>query len=299
MHWFQSLCFGILISLLAASPAYTQGSRRTPVKRPELPKFNLSGRLEHIELGRIELKTEAGYDWVLMPKRGLKVELTGKSKPAILAPGQFVEFLAKVDVKRGTAMEKIERMTIFTPDKRRMPGIMPDLGFGDLEKATLKKRKGTSAPSDTEHQQPSSKSASSNDKGNEKGYVPEGAHQSKPASKGPNEKIESFTIHGKIQAIAKNGKITVQVPENPYTKSSLTIEVADDADIDVELNDVSALLLVQPGDHIQASGDQTGEGMGITDHVTMRLERVLGIAPPPKKSPPKTGRAAQAGDSHL
>ncbi len=142
-----------------------------PAKPPELPKFNLSGTVEHIDRGHIELKTDAGYTWVLMPKRDLKVELTGKSKPAILAPGQYVEFLAKLDAHRGVTVEQVVRLTIFTPDKRRMPGIMPDLGFGDMERATLAKHRGESIAPPSDGKRPPAKPAGS---AIEKGYVPGG-----------------------------------------------------------------------------------------------------------------------------
>jgi hypothetical protein len=286
MHRFQVICIGSLVFLLTVAPVWSQGIHRKPIKPPELPKFDLSGTLEHIERGRIELKTDAGYSWVLMPKRDLKVELTGKAKPKILAPGQFIEFLAKLDMQRGSTVEKVVRMTIFTPDKRRMPGIVPDLGFGDMEKATLRKNHQGESESPADSKQPPTKS----DSPNEKDYVPGGKNQGKSATKTVNSKIESFAIQGQITAVAKNGKLTVQIPENPFTKTSLTIEVDDDADINVELNDISALLLVNPGDHIQASGDQTGEGMGFTNHLTIRLTQVLGTSQPAKKPSPKTNR---------
>jgi hypothetical protein len=262
-------------------------------KPKDLPKFNLSGTLEHIEAGRIDLTTDAGYTWTLMPKRDLKVELTGKSKPAILAQGQYVEFLAKLDVKQGATVEKVIRMTIFTPDKRRMPGILPDLGFGDLEKATRKKQQRAADSPGTEKQSETSKS----EPAKEKGYVPGGENSVKPAEKATSATVDSFAVHGRISGIDKKGKLTVQVPINPFTKNSLLIEVADDAEITVELNDVSALLLVEKGDHVQASGDQTGEGMGLASHLRVRLNHVAGESPPPKKNAAKTEHPSKKSTS--
>lgn len=294
MRRIRILTFGLLASFLAA-PACAQVVRLKPPK-VELPKFNLSGTVEHIENGRLDLKTDAGYTWTLVAKRDLKVELTGKSKPTVLAPGQYVEFLAKIDMQKGKTTDDVVRMTIFTPDKRRMPGIMPDLGFGDQERTTLRKKKDEShspseagdAPAKSEE---AAKEGATGKDGGGKDYVAGGANQ--PKATKTNSKIESFAIHGRVTGIGKNREITVQVPNNPFTKNSLIIAVAEDADIDIELNDITALLLARPGDHVQARGDQTGEGVGVADHLIIRLSDVLGAAPPDKKSPRKAGNPAE------
>jgi hypothetical protein len=277
MNRFRFSIRGIAFFLLTASPVWAQVPDRNA--KPELPKFNLSGTVESIDLSRVKLKTDADVEWVLMAKRDMKVELTGKAKPAGLAPGQYVEFLASIDVTRGTTSEKIERMTVFTPDKSRAPGIVPDLGFGDQERATLKKKREDAASAAKDNPPAAAEAASSGDKK----YAPGGGESSKPpAKKLLGAKIESFAVHGRIAGIDKKGKLTVQIPENPYTKTMLLVEVDDAADITVELTGLAALALVQPGDHIQASGQQIGEGMGMADHVTMRLEHVIGETPPKK-----------------
>jgi hypothetical protein len=203
-------------------------------------------------------------------------------------------------MQKGKTTDEVVRMTIFTPDKRRMPGIMPDLGFGDQERTTLRKKKDQShSPSDAgdapAKSDEAAKEVATGKVGGGKDYTPGGASQ--PKTTKTNSKIESCAIHGRIMAVGKNREITVQVPNNPFTKNSLTIAVADDADIDIELNDISALLLARPGDHVQARGEQTGEGMGMADHVTIRLSDVLGAAPPDKKPSRKTGGPAEKGGS--
>ena len=94
------LCLLIPFLLLAAEPARAQGNRLKP---PKPPKFHLSGTLERLDGARLVLTTEAGYTWVLQTTQDLKVELTGKAKPAFLAAGQFVAFFAKLDKRRGAA----------------------------------------------------------------------------------------------------------------------------------------------------------------------------------------------------
>ena len=79
-------------------------------------------------------------------------------------------------------------------------------------------------------------------------------------------------------------------------KSILKVEVDDDADIDVELTGVPALALVKPGDYIQARGDQTGEGLGYTNHLTFKLEQPLDPPAAEKKAAPEAG-AARANES--
>jgi hypothetical protein len=300
VHRMRLVSLALVLSALAVSSAWAQAIRLKPPK-VELPKFDLSGTLEHIENGRLDLKTDAGYTWTLLAKRDLKVELTGKSKPTVLAPGQYVEFLAKIDMQKGKTTDEVVRMTIFTPDKRRMPGIMPDLGFGDQERTTLRKKKDQSqSPSDggdapAKSDEPTGDTPAKGKAAAGKDYAPGGDNQ--PKTTKANSKIESFAVHGRVMSVGKNREITVQVPINPFTKNSLIIAVSEDADIDIELNDISALLLARPGDHVQARGDQTGDGVGVANHLTIRLSDVLGAAPPDKKPPRKTGSASEKSGS--
>jgi hypothetical protein len=270
-------CLLVLLLVTAASPAWAQGVRRRPRKAPELPKFNLSGTLDRFEGGRVVLTTEAGFTWILQPTRNVQVELTGKAVPAFLAPGYFIAFLAKLDTRHGLGVDKVDRLTVFMPDKRRQPGIQPDLGFGDLEKETLKKHRGDQDGATAEGPRSAGK------------HGPPGAgNAGKPgrsaAAKPATASVDSFLIHGKIVSIEK-GKYLVQVPNNPFVKPDLKIEVAADAEIDVELRGVPALALVQPGDHVQARGDQVGEGLGYAHLFRFRSAQPLGT-PPPRKKPP-------------
>jgi hypothetical protein len=288
MPRYRALLISIFLLLLIADAVWPQGVRRTQQKPPPLPKFDLSGTLDRIEGGRVMLTTEAGYTWIVQMKKDLKVELTGKAKPAFLAPGQYIAFLAKLDKKRGNAVEKISRLTIFTPDKRRQPGIMPDLGFGELEKMSTGKRPGDDEPTTAGNRHTSDKPGATDDRN----YKPGGEQKPGSSRKIPAKNVESFTIHGMITSV-KNGEIFVQVPNNSYVNSILKIEVSNDADIDVELFGVPAIALVRQGDHIQTRGEQVWEGLGYTDHLTFRLSQPLGMPAAPKKPPPKSERPAK------
>ncbi|MBN2577775.1 MAG: hypothetical protein JXB10_02200 [Pirellulales bacterium] len=274
MSLFRGFCLAMLLGLATAGPGWAQGIRRSPRQPPKLPEFNLSGKLDRIVGNRIALTTEAGFTWIVQPKPKVEIHLTGKAVPAFLAPGQCVAFWAKLDKRRCVTLEPVRRLTVFTPDKRRQFGIQPDLGFGELEKETLEKRKGSPDPAPPRDESPAGRPASG---GQQKPGTPQ---KVLPAN------VESFIVHGRILS-AKKGELLVQVPNNVYVKPRLKIAVAEDAKIDVELAGLPALALVQPGDHVQARGEQVGEGLGYANILAFRAERPLGAPPEAKKPPPK------------
>jgi hypothetical protein len=180
-----------------------------------------------------------------------------------------------LDLRRGTAIEPVVRITVFTPDRRRQPAILPDLGFGEMEKKTIEKHRGE------EYERTSvGKAESSAANAATTGSSTKGSGDSKTTT----PRAESFAVHGRIVSVDR-GELLVQVPANPFVKSTnLKVTVAHDADIDVELVGVQVLSLVQPGDHIQASGNQLGEGLGRADRLTFRSEQRLDAVASPKKS---------------
>jgi hypothetical protein len=280
---FRGLCLVILLFLSGANLGLSQGIRRIPRKPPELPQFNLSGTLDRLEVNYIELTTEAGYTWILQPMKKVQIRLTGKATPAFLAPGQCVAFLARLDMRRGATVEQVRRLTVFTPDKRRQFGIQPDLGFADLEKETFEKRPNSQGAAISENKPSAARSGSSSAGSS----APDGIRGRRTPVKVLPENIETFIVHGRIVSMEK-GDLFVQVPNNVYVKSNLKIAVAEDADIDVELAGVPALTLVRPGDHVQARGDQIGEGLGFVNNLTFRVVQPLGKPLDTKKPPSKT-----------
>ncbi len=257
-------------------PAAGNRVQAAPQAQP-LPTFNLSGVLNVLNANGLVLTTEAGFTWLLQAKPDTKVELTGKAKPAFLAPGQCVSVFATLDLQQGTMQGKARRLTIFSPGDKRTFGIVPDLGFGELEEATRARQRALEKP------------PGSTDQPNEelsKTEPNQVAHSEAKESRNKRRrptKTGSFAINGRISGV-KNGKLTVQIPPNPFVQTNLTIEVAEDADIDVELTGLPALRLAQSGDHIQASGDQVAERRGIVSHVIIRCRQPLDAAQPSKKS---------------
>jgi hypothetical protein len=290
MLHYRGLCLGFLLILLAAQPAWPQGIRRTPKNPPKFPQFNLSGTLDRIEVNELALTTAAGYTWILRPKSKVQVHLSGKATPEFLAPGQVIAFFAKLDTQSGTAIEEVRRLTVFIPNEKRPLGIQPDLGFGDLEKATFeelrqtkdaKRPDGTPQVSESESMSPSAAAPA----------VKQGKHASKKILP---KNVDSFVVCGTIQSV-KKGELVVLAPSDGFVKQNkLTVSIARDADITVDLIGPPALLvLVRPGDHVQASGDQTGEGRGDAKDLRIRVDRLLGAANDAKKPSETKGSASQ------
>ena len=245
----RSICWAMAFIFLW--PADRIRAQPAPQAQP-LPTFNLSGTLNALNANGFVLTTEAGFTWLLQAKRDTKVELTGKAKPAFLAPGQCVNVFATLDLHEGTMQGKARRLTVFSPGDKRAFGILPDLGFGELEEATRARQQTSEKPPGSTDQTDEAVSKAEPDQVSHSDAKEPQNKRRRPAKTG------SFAINGRIIGV-KNGKLTVQVPPNPFVPTSLTIEVAEDADIDVELTGLSALRLALSGDHIQASGDQVAD----------------------------------------
>jgi hypothetical protein len=152
-----------------------------------------------------------------------------------------------------------------------------------LEKETFEKRPNSQGAAISENKPSAARSGSSSAGSS----APDGIRGRRTPVKVLPENVETFIVHGRIVSMEK-GDLFVQVPNNVYVKSNLKIAVAEDADIDVELAGVPALTLVRPGDHVQARGDQIGEGLGFVNNLTFRVVQPLGKPLDTKKPPSKT-----------
>ncbi|RMF91370.1 MAG: hypothetical protein D6741_16135, partial [Planctomycetota bacterium] len=112
---------------------------RTPSLPANLPRVEASGTVLGITGGMIQLQTPAGQTWRLMPARECKITVTGKAKPEVLRPGQFVAFVADVDTRTGKVPEKVTQLKIFTVSQQMQLGVFPEgqapLGAGEGEGA--------------------------------------------------------------------------------------------------------------------------------------------------------------------
>ena len=297
---FRGLCVGLLLILLAAEPAWPQRGHHASKNRPNLGRFDLSGKLDRVEGNALMLTTGADFTWILRPKPKVEISLTGKAVPAFLAPGQAVVFFAKLDTRRGTTVEEVRRLTVFVPDKKRPLGIRPDLGFGDLEKASFGEQVDTGEVKSREGEPRTPESRTTSPHG-----APSAAKSGKHVPKEAAAKdVGSFVVCGRIVSTNK-GTLRVLVANNVFFKQTeLTVTIAQDANIAVELSGLPALALLQQGDHIQASGDQTGPGLGEASSLRFRIDRLLGTPADAKKPSDKRrnenrGRKKGQNDSPL
>ncbi len=88
--------------------------------------LKLSGVIEALAPGRIQMVTDAGEAWLLQVMSQADVEVTGTATPEFLAPGQFVSFVAQVDTRHSKIDAQVGSLTIFTPDQEHMLGAFPE-----------------------------------------------------------------------------------------------------------------------------------------------------------------------------
>jgi hypothetical protein len=266
---------------------------------PQAAPLQLSGTLTDARPGAIQVKSSADKLWLLQIPRNARVRLTGQASVEFLAPGQFVELVAEVDKRRGTVSQPITKLTLFTPTERKQPGVVPDQGFGfpgDSLMLDGKKGDGPKRPSGAgADRTPGAAAEPGLGPGPDKGRGGRRAGPGAGAKEAPLS-TQSFEIRGRIMSI-KAGKMGVHAP-NPYFKSPLRLEVAEEAQIDVELVGPEALRLASQGDKVTIQGEQLGETIGRIAELEIVATELLGGAPAKKRPAGKSdrpGRAAQPG----
>jgi hypothetical protein len=259
-----------LWTALASGPAGAQVRR---AGQPDLPPLNLAGTIQEMGRGMIGVTSTSDQPWILQLQPTSRIEVKGTAKADFLAPGQCVLFTATVDVRNARVDEKIRKLTIFTPDPRRPLGAFPDQGIGGGDdKAAAEK------PAEKPAFGAPSFGAPAAAKGRKARL---GAKSAAPVT-------QSFEIHGQITGV-KNGKLSLRVP-NPYFSPALVIEVAEDAEIDVELSGPAVLALVRQGDKIQVRGTQVGQNAGRIGEAEITLNEPLGA---PQETPAKKKTAGK------
>jgi hypothetical protein len=250
------LMAGFLVSILA--PLTLAQGRRGGRERggaPQGPPVEMTGVIEAVMPGYIKVTGEDTKTWVLQVEPTAKVNVIGKAKPDFLRPGLFVSFSGDVDKRRAVIEEKITKMTLITPSDLKPVGAFPAQGGGGL------------------------------------GGVSGAAINQGPAAGGGNEgkkgagpATERYDICGQYAGAGKKGGATVMAP-NPYFKASITIEVAEDVDIDVDLSDPKAYLVGKKGDKIEVKGKQVQLTAAIVNDVKISLSEPLSGAQPAGKKP--------------
>jgi len=242
-----------------------------------LPGLQTTGTVDAVVPGYIRVLTAQNQLIVLQVLPTAKCQLTGNAKPDALAPGFYVRFLAEVNKRKGTVDEKVTSLTIFTPSVTRQPGADEDLGmgttFGPRPGAELPKAEGKAKPAF------GAKAAA-------------GADAAKAAAgavaKGAGGQV--FDIRGQITSVS-NGKVKLNVP-NVHFRQLLTVEVAEDANIEVELDDPMGYTLARKGDKIEVQGRLAAGGdRGVAEALDIVLSEPLAAPQDAKKGRARTAKS--------
>ena len=258
--------------------------------------FHASGTIEDLLPGRLVMKSDGDQLQLIQFAPNTRVQVSGKAAAEFLSTGQWVSFMGEVDKRRGTVVEKLSRLTIFTPTAKRQPGAYPDQGFGMPSGTKFggegKERDAAKGPFGG---------------GAERGPGGFGAEPGFGTARGTGRKpsgslsgaktlagtSQSFEIRGQITAI-KNGRMTLRVPTE-YFKPSLKAELADEPDIDLELVGLDCLRWAQKGDKVAVRGQRLGE-KALATEIEVSLVEPLGAAQAKKKAVanPKKGQQRPA-----
>jgi len=255
-----------------------------------LPVLETTGIVDAVVPGYIRILSGQNQLLVLQVLGTAKCQLTGKAKPEALGPGYYVRFLAAVN-KRGMVEDKITKLTVFTPTTFRQPGAEPDSGMG----TTFGPRPGADKKKGEEKAKPAFGAGAA--AAAEAGKAAAGAHKAAGAvgagAKGAGAEV--YDVRGVITGVP-NGKVKLHVP-NTYFRSSLTVEIAEDADIDVELDDPMAYTLARKGDKIEVKGRLAlGGDRGFAEELDIILGEPLGSSQDAKKAHAK-GAKSKRGDA--
>jgi hypothetical protein len=153
-------------------------------QQPAVTAINLSGTIEAVATGRIQFRTDSNEKWMAVLNPQTKIQVTGEAGADFLRPGMYVRFTADVD-KRGAAAERVEELTVFTPEQKNAGGNF-------------------SRPA-------------------REGAKPEGLDAGRPSAIGPNTvqgKITSFKKN-KLQIKLDKGTALYELSDNPKIRLDL------------------------------------------------------------------------------
>jgi len=294
----------VLALFVVGSEPFARGQARFPRGMP-LPQakpaeFQDSGTIEDLGLGWLVMKSDGDQLRLVQFTPNTRVQVSGKATAEFLGTGQWISFVAEVDKRRGMVVEKVSRLTIFTPTAKKQPGAYPDQGFGMPSGPGFggegKQRDAAKGPFGG---------------GAERGPGGFGPEPGSGGGRGGGRKAaagaiggktltsatQSFEVRGQITAI-KNGRMTLRVPTE-YFKPSLKVELADEPDIDLELVGLDRLGLAQKGDKVSVRGQQLGE-KALAAEIEVTVVEPLGAGQAKKKPVAKgerAGRSSRRGDA--
>ncbi|GAB6164828.1 hypothetical protein JCM19992_08280 [Thermostilla marina] len=237
-----------------------------------LPRVEASGTVMGVTGGMIQLQTPAGQMWRLAPARECKITVTGKAKPDVLRPGQFVAFVADVDTRTGMVPEKVTQLKIFTVSQQMQLGVFPE------GQAPLGDGNGEAGPG-VGGRMPGLGGV---------GGAPTGRPLPGRAPAAPVEPIQRFEVRGRLTGVSRTGEFTLAAP-NAYIRGPIRFSVAEEADVELEISGPSAAGLIHKGDAVTATGVQVGPNMAQVRELNVELAEPLSAAKPERPGATATG----------
>jgi hypothetical protein len=251
-----------------------------------LPVLQMIGTVDAVMPGYIKVVNEAKQTWIIQVLPNARCQMTGKGTPEALAPGMFVRFIGEVN-KRGAVEQKVGKLTVFTPSQVRQVGAEPDSGLG----TSFGPRPGDEVQKDEKPRPVFGAGAAAPDAGRAAGARKAGG-QAGGGGKAAGPQV--YDIRGHIVG-SNNGRINLQVP-NAYFRPSLRIEVAEDAEIDVELDDAMAYTLARKGDKVRIQGRQGLNNRGFAEEVDISLSEPLGASQADGKKQAKGAKSKRGAE---
>ncbi len=256
--------------------------QQTQQQMQKLPPLETAGTIEAVMPGYIKLESESKQTWIIQVLPNARCHVTGKATPEALTPGFFIRFIAEVN-KRGAVEQKVDKLTIFTPSPTRQVGAEPDNGMG----TTFGPRPGEEGADGAKPKPAFGASIAMPDP-----LLAAGAKKAGAQSGGTSQ---VYDIRGQIVNVA-NGRLNLHVP-NAHFRSSLRVEVAENADIDVELDDPMCYTLARKGDKVRVLGRQGLGNRGIAEEIDITLSEPLTAPQQEGKKQAKGARAKHGTDA--
>ncbi|MGA2259163.1 MAG: hypothetical protein ABSG53_31205 [Thermoguttaceae bacterium] len=224
-----------------------------------LNPVQVAGAIIQLGPGKIAVKAANGQNWILNLRGNTKVKITGSAEPEMLTPGTCVRFTASIDKRSCKGQEKIDQITIFT----QTPGVAErTLG---VERASALPQGNEEGNAAGPPGSPPLAGGPGANAGKAHGPAPadaeiaeEGAANPKatkrrgPGAKGPDKSVPDVAAYDVCAEVVsfRGGRLIVSV-QNRFFKPKITVELAADAKIGLDLGNLS---IAKPGDKISAEG---------------------------------------------
>lgn len=241
-----------LLVVVGVSAAVAAQMGRPPLGRgglqPPVEAFASQGTIEGIAPGRIQMLSSTNQRWMVVTSPQTRIELSGTATADFLAAGMYVRFTAEID-KQGNVKDKVSQLTIFSPSRQSPPGIQPAGAAGEAGAGGEQEKLGA-AP----------------------GRAEGGKRHAKP---GGGVQAGAYAVAGQIAGV-QNGVFSVAAPG-----ATLTIEVAEDAKIDLQVAD---LRFARQGDKISVQGKMVPGKPGLVQALYVKIEAAAPFSDPRAKS---------------